>query len=61
MGCGRELTFTDKQAILDYIEANPDTDGIQIRDSLIPNMPMSTCYDMFKRMGITYKKKRAKI
>ena len=28
VGCGRELTFTDKQAILDYIEANPDTDGI---------------------------------
>ena len=60
VGCGKKPKFTNKQAILDYIKDHPDTDGIEMRDALIPDMPMSTFYDTLKRMKITYKK-RAKI
>jgi transposase len=57
---GRSHRFTDKSSILKYLEANPDADGIQIRDAVAPELPMSTFYDTLHRMQITYKK-RAKI
>ena len=47
----------DKQAILDYLISHPDANGVQIRDDLIPEIPMSTFYDTLKRLKITYKKK----
>lgn len=58
--CGRKPRFTDKEAVLRFIDANPDADGIAIRDAVAPNLPMSTFYDSMARMEITYKK-RAKI
>ena len=61
VGCGKKPTYTDKEAVLNFIEDNPDTDGIGIRDSLMPDMPMSTVYDTLKRMNITYKKKSLNI
>ena len=60
VGCGRVPGYTDKQAILDFLEKNPDANGIQIRDALIPQMHLNTFYDTLKRLEITYKK-RAKI
>ena len=46
-----------KSAILAYLEKHPDADGIQIRDGVAPELPMSTFYDTLHRMNITYKKK----
>ena len=33
-GCGRAMRFNDKNAILKFIEENPDANGIDIRDDL---------------------------
>ena len=55
--CGRAFRFTDKNAILDFLEKNPDADGIAIRDAVAPELPMSTFYDTLARLEITYKKK----
>ena len=49
---GRKAQFTDKQILLDYIENNPDADGIEIRNSVAPNLPMSTFYDTLRRLKI---------
>ena len=57
---GRKARFEDKAAILAYLEKHPDADGIQIRDNVAPELPMSTFYDTLHRLNITYKK-RAKI
>lgn len=57
---GRRAIFTDKQSVLEFLVANPDSQGIDIRDAVAPGMPMSTFYDTLRRMKITYKK-RAKI
>ena len=57
---GRKAPFTDKQVVLDYISQNPDADGIEIRNAVAPDHPMSTFYDTLRRLKITYKK-RAKI
>ena len=54
---GRNARFTDRQIILDYINNNPDADGIQIRDAVAPELPMSTFYDTLRRLKITYKKR----
>ena len=54
---GRKARFDDKQAVLSFIEANPDADGVEIRDAVAPGLPMSTFYDSLKRMEITYKKR----
>ncbi len=60
VGCGGKFRFTNKEAILDFIKNNSDADGITIRDTVAPELPMTTFYDTMKRMGISYKK-RAKI
>ena len=54
---GPPCRYTDKQRILDYLAENEDADGIEIRDALCPNLPMSTFYDTMSRMKITYKKR----
>ena len=61
VGCGRKERFSDKEALVHFIEKNPDADGIEIRDSVAPYLPMSTFYDTLKRLGITYKKKNPSI
>ena len=43
--------------ILKFIEENPDANGIDIRDSVAPELPMSTFYDTLSRLQITYKKR----
>jgi transposase len=60
-GSGRQRRFTDKAAVLNFIKDNPDADGISIRDSVAPELPMSTFYDTLKRMEITFKKKSRNI
>lgn len=60
-GNGRRHRFTDKEAILKFIESNPDADGIAIRDAVAPELPMTTFYDTLRRMNITYKKKSQSI
>ena len=57
---GREIRFNDRAKVLEYLEINPNADGITIRDNVASDLPMSTFYDALARMGITYKK-RAKI
>ena len=57
---GRKPRFTDKKKILEFLPDHPDRQGIDIRDSVAPGIPMSTFYDTLHRMEITYKK-RAKI
>lgn len=61
IGCGKKQRFTDKQKILNYLKSNPDANGIEIRDSVAPELPMSTFYDTMSRLGITYKKKSLSI
>ena len=56
-GCGRAMRFNDKNAILKFIEENPDANGIDIRDGVAPELPMSTFYDTLSRLQITYKKR----
>jgi transposase len=54
---GRKAKFTDKEKIVEFLTANPDSQGIDIRDALVPGLAMSTFYDTLRRMRITYKKK----
>lgn len=58
VGCGRKIRFDDKDSVLNFIEKNPDANGIEIRDGVAPELPMSTFYDTLDRLGITYKKKK---
>lgn len=57
VGCGRNVKFTDEAKVLEYLEANPDANAIEIRDAVVPALPISTFYDTLNRFGITYKKK----
>ena len=57
VGCGGVIRFTDKDKILEYLKSNPDVNGIELRDAVAPDLPMSTFYDTLARMEITYKKK----
>jgi transposase len=61
VGCGRAMRFNDKDAIMTFIEENPDANGIDIRDNVAPELPMSTFYDTLSRLQITYKKKSLNI
>ena len=51
----------DKNKILEYLKSNPDANGIEIRDVVAPDLPMSTFYDTLARFNITYKKKNQNI
>ena len=55
---GAERRFDDKESVLLFLKENPDANGIEIRDVLMPDLPMSTMYDSLKRMKITLKKKK---
>ena len=55
--CGRKHRFTDKQAILNYLNDHPNANGIEIRDAVASDIPMNTFYDTLSRMKITYKKR----
>ena len=55
--CGPPFKFTNKEAILTFMENNPDTNAVEIRDALFPECPMSTWYDTMSRFEITYKKR----
>jgi transposase len=57
VGCGRAVRFTDEAKVLEYLKANPDANAIEIRDAVVPCLPMSTFYDTLDRFGISYKKK----
>ncbi len=54
---GRNARFTDKEKVVNFLANNPDSQGIDIRDAVAPELPMSTFYDTLNRMGITYKKR----
>jgi transposase len=54
---GRRRIFTDKQAVLDYLQAHPDADGIELRNKLAPHVSQSCFYNTLRRMDITYKKR----
>lgn len=57
LGKGREIRFNDRAKVLEYLDVNPNADGIAIRDNVASDLPMSTFYDALARMGITYKKR----
>jgi transposase len=61
VGCGRSVRYTDKSKILEYLKSNPDVNGIELRDAVAPDLPMSTFYDTLARLEITYKKKNRNI
>lgn len=61
MQVGRKARFTDKKRVLEFLAQNPDSQGLDIRDALAPEIPMSTFYDTLRRMRITYNKKSLNI
>jgi len=54
---GMERKFTDKKAVLTYLENNPNALALEMRDSLSPNLPLGTFRDALLWMKITYKKR----
>lgn len=56
---GRVRRFDDKEKVLQYLSAHPDSTAIEMRDSIAPDLPDSTFYDSLARMNITYKKRAA--
>ena len=60
MSKGRKIIFNDRKKVLEYLDKNPNSDGITIRDNVAHDVAMNTFYDALSRMKITYKK-RAKI
>jgi len=61
VGCGRAVRFTDQGKVLEYLKSYPDASGIELRDAIAPDLPMSTFYDTLARLNITYKKKNPNI
>ena len=53
----REIRFNDRSKVLEYLQSNPNANGITIRNNVAQNLPMSTFYDALSRMKITYKKR----
>lgn len=54
---GVERRFTDKEAVIKYLEKHPNAISSEIRDAVAPSLPISTFKDTLSWMGITYKKK----
>ena len=54
---GRQIRFNDKEKVLAYLAEYPDAEGIDIRNNVAPDLPMSTFYDALNRIGVTFKKK----
>ena len=57
VGCGRKRLFDDRDAVLNFLERNPDANAIEIRDHVAPGLHMNTFYDSLIRMNITYKER----
>ena len=57
VGCGRAVRFTDKGKVLEHLKSYPDASGIELRDAIALDLPMSTFYDTLGRFNITYKKR----
>ena len=58
---GRSIKFNDRDKVMEYIERNPNSDGITIRNNVAPGLAMSPFYDSLAHMKITYKKKSPNI
>lgn len=58
---GMKRKFTDKKAVLSYLENNPNALAQEMRDSLAPSLPLNTFRDALSWMKISYKKKRQHI
>lgn len=54
---GRKARFVDRESVVKFLSEHPDSEGIDIRNALAPELPMSTFYDTLNRMAITYKKR----
>ena len=54
---GAKCKFTDKEAVLRYLQTNPNALAPEIRDNVAPGLPISTFRDSLSRMKITYKKR----
>ena len=57
LNTGRPCTFTDKEAILHYLDTNPNPLAAEIRDDVAPDMPINAFRDTLCRMNITYIKR----
>ena len=54
---GIKPRFTNKEKVLEFLLANPDSEGVDIRDGVMVGLSMSTVYNTLRRMKITYKKR----
>lgn len=54
---GRKRRFTDKEAVIKYLDENPNALALEIRDAVAPELPISTFKDALSWMKITYKKR----
>lgn len=54
---GRKRRFTDKEAVIKYLDKNPNALASEIRDAVAPELPISTFKDALSWMKITYKKR----
>lgn len=54
---GMKRKFTDKKAVLSYLENNPNALALELRDFLAPSLPLNTFRDALSWMKITYKKR----
>ena len=57
IGCGRKRLFDDRDAVLNFLERNPDANAIEIRDHVAPGLHMNTFCDSLIRMNITYEER----
>ena len=57
VGCGRKRLFDDRDAVLNFLERNPDANAIEIRDHVAPGLHMNTFCDSLIRMNIRYKER----
>ena len=57
LNTGVTRKFTDKKAVLEYLQDNPNALAIEMRDALCPNLAISTFRDALVWMKITYKKR----
>ena len=54
---GLARKFTDKESVLQYIEAHPNALALEIRNAVAPDFPLNTFRDALAWMEITYKKR----
>lgn len=54
---GVKRKFTDKIVVLAYLKDHPNALALEMRDALVPNLPITTFRDALLWMNITYKKR----